>query len=119
MTIYEVSPTGANEFVVRGFKNRQKLMNHWQNGRTHREEYPYFTMEQYERRAIELAESAVGENILGHVDKDGYITRYDKLTNDFVKGHPYRGIVTMFKPIDGENYYLRALKGDLEHGGRS
>lgn len=59
------------------------------------------------------------ETILGHIDKIGYVTRYDKETNDFAKGHPYKGIVTMFKPIDGENYYLRALKGDLERGGRN
>lgn len=59
------------------------------------------------------------ETILGHIDKIGYVTRYDKETNDFAKGHPYKGIVTMFKPIDGENYYLRALKGDLKRGGRN
>lgn len=114
-----ISAHGENKFIVRGFKNRQALMNHWQNGRTHCEEYPDFTMEQYEQRDLELIESAVNENILGHVDKIGYITRYDKKTNDFAKGHPYKGIVTMFKPVDGVNYYFRALKGDLEHGGRN
>jgi len=114
-----ISANGENKFLVRGFKNRQALMNHWQNGRTHSEEYPCFTMEQYEQRALELLEQATSENILGHIDKNNYITRYDRTTNDFAKGHPYKGIVTMFKPIDGENYYLRALKGDLERGGRN
>jgi len=114
-----ISATGENKFIVRGFKNRQALLNHWQNGRTHSEEYPGFTMEQYEQRALELLEQATGENILGHINKNNYITRYDKSTNDFAKGHPYRGIVTMFKPTDGEKYYLRALKGDLAHGGRN
>ena len=114
-----ISPTGKNKFLVRGFKNRQALMNHWQNGRTHSEEYPNFTMEQYEQRAIELLEESTSENILGHADKNGYITRYDKQNNDFAKGNPLKGVVTMFKPIDGENYYFRALKGDLEHGGRN
>ena len=114
-----ISATGENKFIVRGFKNRQALLNHWQNGRTHSEEYPGFTMEQYEQRALELLEQATGENILGHINKNNYIARYDKSTNNFAKGHPYRGIVTMFKPTDGENYYLRALKGDLAHGGRN
>ena len=68
-----ISATGENKFLVRGFKNRQALMNHWQNGRTHSDEYPYFTMNQYEQRALELIESAVGGNILGHIDKSGAI----------------------------------------------
>lgn len=113
------SPSGANTFLVRGFKNRQKLMNHWQNGRTHRDEYPNFTIEQYVQRALELLEQPVGENILGHADQYGHVIRYDKTTNDFAKWHPYKGIITMFKPEDGEDYYARALKGDIEHGGRT
>ena len=111
-----ISPNGANKFLVRGFKNRQALLNHWKD---HGEQYPNFTAEQYEQRALELIESEVNENILGHIDKTGAIIRYDKTTNDFVKGRPLKGIFTMFKPIDGENYYFRALKGDLEHGGRN
>lgn len=53
-----ISATGENKFLVRGFKNRQALINHWQNGRTHSEEYLCFTMEQYEQRALELLEQA-------------------------------------------------------------
>lgn len=113
------SPSGANMFIVRGFKNQQKLMNHWQNGRTHRDEYPNFIIGQYVQRALELLEQPVSENILGHADKYGHVIRYDKMTNDFAKGHPYKGIITMFKPEDGEEYYWRALKGDIEHGGRN
>ena len=56
-----ISATGENKFLVRGFKNRQALMNQWQNGRTHSEEYPDFTMEQYEQRALELLEQATNE----------------------------------------------------------
>ena len=112
-----VSPSGANTFIVRGFKNRQKLMNHWQNGRTHRDEYPDFTIEQYVQRALELLEQPVSDNVLGHADKYGHVIRYDKMTNDFAKGHPYKGIVTMFKPDDGINYYETRKKEDIEHGG--
>lgn len=114
----KISPSGENKFLVRGFQNRQKLMNHWKNGRTHSDEYPEFTMEQYEQRALELLEQATSEKIFGHADKNNYLIRYNSEENDFAKGHPYKGIVTMFKPIDGENYYFRSLKGDIEHGGR-
>ena len=58
------SHSGANKFMVRGFKNKQKLMNHWKNGRTHRDEYNDFIMEQYVQHALELLEQSVGENIL-------------------------------------------------------
>ncbi|MBR7025292.1 MAG: hypothetical protein IKI08_04730 [Selenomonadaceae bacterium] len=109
-----ISPSGANKFIVRGFKSKQSLNNHW---RDHGEQYPEFTLLQYEQRALELIESPVGGNILGHVDKVGVLIRYDKVTNDFVKGRPIKGIFTMFKPDDGLNYYETRKKEDIEHGG--
>ena len=109
------SPSGANTFIVRGFKNKQSLNNHW---RDHGEQYPEFTLAQYEQRALELIESPVGGNILGHIDRVGVLIRYDKSMNDFVKGRPVKGIFTMFKPDDGINYYLTRKKEDIEHGGR-
>ena len=112
------SSRGANHLVVRGFASKQKLMNHWKNGRTHQDEYPGFTMEEYVARAVELAEMPVGGNILGHVDKDGIITRYDKETNDYVRASVEQGIRTMFKPKDGQAYYDRFRKEDLERGGK-
>ena len=78
--IIEPSATGANELKIKGFKNKQKLNNHWKNGRTHQKEYipdGIITAEQYEKRAVELLESPVGGAILGHIDKSGTIIRYD------------------------------------------
>ncbi|WP_315305549.1 DUF1073 domain-containing protein [Selenomonas noxia] len=112
------SPSGANRLQVRGFASRQKLMNHWKNGRTHQDEYPDFTMEQYVQRAVSLAEMPTGGNILGHVDKDGVIVRYDRKENDFVKASAKNGIRTMFKPDEGEQYYWKRRKEDIEHGGK-
>lgn len=94
------SAKGANKFV-RGFKNKQALNNHWQNGRTHKEEYEkdgIVTKEQYEARALELAESPCDENILGYKNAMNEIVRYDVLKNDFVKGNPNKNIKTLFKP---------------------
>lgn len=75
----DASAKGANKFV-RGFKNKQALNNHWQNGRTHKEEYKkdgIVTKEQYEARALELAESPCDENILGYKNAQNEIVRYD------------------------------------------
>ena len=112
------SPSGANRMQVRGFPSRQKLMNHWKNGRTHQDEYPDFTMEQYVERAVSLAEMPTGGDILGHIDKDGIIVRYDRKENDFVKASAKNGIRTMFKPDEGEQYYWKRRKEDIEHGGK-
>ena len=63
----DASAKGKNKFV-KGFRNKQALNNHWQNGRTHQKEYAddgITTKEQYEARALELAESACSDTILG------------------------------------------------------
>nr|DAY58410.1 MAG TPA: hypothetical protein [Caudoviricetes sp.] len=108
------SPNGANIFSVKGFKNKQALNNHWNN---HGNQYPGFTKEQYKARALELIESPVSDTVLGHIDGSGIVVRYDKKTNDFVKGRPSRGIYTMFKPDEGLKYYLERKREDIEHGG--
>ena len=115
------SPSGANKFEVREFQNKQKLNNHWQNGRTHQLEYAadgITTKEAYVNRALELLESPTGNGILGHMDKSGNIIRYDTAKNDFAKGNPQKGIKTMFKPISGRKYYDAQKEEDLKHGGK-
>ena len=112
------SAKGANRLKVKGFSNKQKLMNHWKNGRTHRDEYPDLTMEQYVATAVKLAESPVGGDILGHIDKDGVVIRYNRKTNDFVKADIKKGIRTMFKPKIGINYYKGQREEDIEYGGK-
>jgi ADP-ribose pyrophosphatase YjhB (NUDIX family) len=106
------SAKGANSLEVKGFKNNQHLNNHWQNGRTHQEEYAkdgITTKEQYAQRAVELAEMPVGGSIQGYKTKEGYICRYDTSKNDYVKADIKKGIRTMFKPVDGEKYYQEML----------
>lgn len=107
-----VSATGANSLMVKGFKNKQHLNNHWQNGRTHQKEYEkdgITTKEQYEKRAVELAEMPVGNGIRGYKTKEGYICRYDVAKNDYVKADVVKGIRTMFKPEDGQEYFEKML----------
>lgn len=105
----EVSATGANSLKKKGFPNKQKLNNHWQNGRTHQAEYKadnILTKEQYEKRGVQLAESAAdGKNILGYKTKEGHICRYDVAKNDYVKADINKGLRTLFKPDEGIKYY--------------
>lgn len=115
------SPSGANSLDIKGFSNKQKLNNHWKNGRTHQDEYVrngITTAEQYQARAVELLESPVGGDIYGHVTGDGRIIRYDAARNDFVKGTIEKGVFTMFKPVEGMAYYEKQLREDMKHGGK-
>lgn len=111
----EVSSTGSNIFKVKNFRSKQALNNHMSK---HGKEYPGFTKEQYIKRALELIEQSVSGKILGHKTKDNVLIRYDKKTNDFVKGRPDKGIYTMFKPIEGQVYYDKQREEDLKHGGK-
>ena len=46
------------------------------------------------------------------------ILRKSFKTNDFVKGHPDTGISTMFRPVNGEDYYKQQKEEDVKNGGR-
>lgn len=70
-------------------------------------------MEQYVERAVKLAEMSVGGDILGHIDKEYQIIRYDCEENDFVKADLNKGIRTLFKPMEGIKYYIKQRKADI------
>lgn len=104
------SAKGANKFT-NGFKNKQKRNNHFSK---HKSEYVgdnITTPEQYEKRALELAQSSCNQTILGYKNAQGEIVRYDTLKNDFVKGNPEKHIFTMFKPC-----YDEIKKGNKKAG---
>ena len=111
----EVSPSGANVFVVQGFIDKKTLTYHVNK---HLHEYSGLTKEQYVARAVELAQKPTGNGILGHVDINDQVIRYDTATNDFVKGHPRRGVIVMFKPEERLEYYIWRKREDLAHGGK-
>ena len=54
----------------------------------------------------------VGNGILGYKTKESYICRYDTAKNDYVKADINKGIRTMFKPDEGEEYYKRMLRDE-------
>ena len=70
-------------------------------------------------RALDLIESPTSKTILGHIDGSGNVIRYDKTKNDFAKGKPSKGLITMYKPIEYEKYYEQQLKEDLKNGGKT
>lgn len=114
----KVSATGVNKFS-KGF-SKKNLDAHWEGGKTahsHKTEYPGMTKQQYAEKALDLVQQPVKGNILGYKNKNGQVCRYDKDTNDYVKGRPSEGIATMFKPKDGEAYFKRRLEkeGGLDH----
>jgi hypothetical protein len=95
----------------RGF-SESNLETHWE---THQHEYDGMTKEQYAARALELIQMPVGGDIHGYKNKYGQIVRYDARTNDFVKGHPGKGIAFMCKPYfesggNGLKYYQKQLQ---------
>ena len=107
------SATGKNKFRV-GF-TQKNLDKHWGGKSDHSGEYPGWTKEQYAERALTLVQKPVdGNRILGFLDKDNGIVRYDRQTNDFVKGYPDSGIATMYKPKQtpekGYQYFLKLKK---------
>lgn len=102
------SPKGKNNFK-RGFSSKN-LNRHWGGSHDHSGQYPEFTKEQYEKRALELVQMPVGGTIEGYVNESGQVVRYDKESNDFVKGHPERGIATMFKPARKLEYFRDRMK---------
>ena len=79
-------------------------------GSDHSKQYPEFAKEDYAKRALELVQKPLGENVLGYKNEQGQIIRYDKEMNGFVKGHTNQGINTMFKPKNDEKYYEKQEK---------
>ena len=112
----QLSAQGENKFIVRGFKNKQALNNHWQNGRTHQEQYKkdgITTSEQYVNRALELLESKCdNKNIYGYKTSQGKLCRYDITKNDYATGNPTSGIYTLFKPDLEFSYFSERLSAE-------
>ena len=107
----KASARGANKLTVQDFKAGKS--DKWDVARHHVKKHTgkgtsYPNEEMYLGRAIELAQKPVGGNIVGYARKDGKsFVRYDKSTNEYVIAvvGSEGGIVTLFKPTEGEQYY--------------
>lgn len=108
------SASGRNRLQVRGFRSKQKANNHFSK---HKKEFSLLgitTADKYVQYAIKLIESPVGKNVLGHVDKNRYVTRYSKTDNVYVKESALKGIFTMYIPQEGALYYNNERRKDEE-----
>ena len=104
----KISATGENRFS-KGF-TKKALNKHFGPNGKHIEQYPGWTQEKYNQEALKLVQSATSDDIIGYKTRNLSVVRYRRSTNDFVKGYPESGIATMFKPDDGEEYFIRRLK---------
>ena len=43
------------------------------------------------------------------------IVRYDVKNNDFVKAHIHQGIITMFKPDNGADYFSNEYRKEMRN----
>lgn len=120
-----ISILGRNKFSVREMYQPQKWEDHWRRHGEVLKNLGIYNKEDYVREAIHLLEQPVRGNILGHVDKQGCITRFDKNTGLFTTGHPIRGIYTLYIPdrirdkkVTPLEYYYWQRNNDLNFGGR-
>ena len=114
------SPSGANTFKVQGFRSEKALSEHYdKHGEEYKDDDRVKSKKDFKKVALDLVQAATGGDIMGHIDKSGYVIRYDKAHNDYVKGNPEKGIFTMFKPTDGQAYYDGMREEDVKRGGRA
>ena len=106
----ELSATGANPTIPDMMPTaRQRHKKHLRKGKS----YSGMSMTEYVKKASELARSPIGGDIDGYKATDGAVVRYNKSTNDFVKGYS-TGVATMFKPSSGEDYFKRKRSSEEE-----
>lgn len=115
----KIKPTaqGANKLLRKNFRSKAVFNNKWSK---HSKEFPgeFKSKEEYLKAGVDLLESQTSKSILGHLNREGQIIRYDVVRNIFVKGSIERGIYTMFKPKNGKAYYKFMKRKDLENGGK-
>lgn len=117
----KASASGANKLIVQDFKDGSNAGDKWKNARHHVKKHTgkgkdFPNEEMYLGRAIELAQKPVGGNIIGYARKDGKtFVRYDKNTNEYVIAvvGSEGGVVTLYKPTEGIQYYYNNKQDDL------
>ncbi|CAM2008771.1 RHS repeat-associated core domain-containing protein [Acanthopleuribacter pedis] len=85
-----------------------KLEDHFQK-HSHEWGLGNITIEGYEKRAHSLLSKVVDGNILGFTSKQGTVFRYNNRTNEFATAKPDGTIETLFRPIDGFDYFQRQI----------
>lgn len=95
------------EWLNSTFSNEKKFNKHIED---HISEYGNITSDEYLEIARKLLAAPLSNDVEGFVDKDGYLFKYRKSTNDFAIGRPDGYISTLFKPILAYVYWLEQIE---------
>jgi len=91
-----------------GFRSAERLDEHY---RKHGREFGDVTRDEYLRIAQSLRDRPAGGAVLEAVRDDSVVTRFDRADGAFLAFDPDLVIRTLFKPNDGEAYFVRQAGG--------
>lgn len=99
------------KWLKAGFPSEKSLNGHYE---THGKEFEGLTKKEYQQLASWLLSQPESKNILGYQVTERRV-RYDIENNIYVLGNTNKHkIVTMFKPDEGRDYYVREVKKDVD-----
>lgn len=90
-----------------GFRSQQKLDDHYTK---HGREFGNISKAQYLALAQDLRDAPLSNTVIETTQKDGTLSRFNRLSGAFMAFDRSLIIRTFFKPNDGENYFWRAAK---------
>jgi len=93
----------SREWLKAPFSTEKRFEKHIKD---HLKEYGGLSPQEYLNTARDLLAAPLSEDVEGFVDKEGYVYKYRKSTNDFAVGRPDGRISTVFKPVDAYEYWL-------------
>lgn len=102
---YNKNINGENWKAVDFSPNR--ITNHYNK---HKTEFGDITIEEYSKKANSLLNSKTNDNILGFVNDNGFVFKYNKRNNTFATSKPSGVIETYFKPKNGLEYWEEQVK---------
>ena len=68
------------------------------------------TINDYLNRAKNLLNAKINKNIEQFISKNGWVFRYNKITNELAIAKPDGIIETLFRPAEGINYWIEQIK---------
>ncbi len=92
----------SKEWMKSEFSSVKKYKKHIEK---HLPEFPDLTEEEYVNRARSLLAADLSDDVEGFIDNDGFIYKYNNKTNEFAAGRPDGKISTLFKPVEGNEYW--------------
>lgn len=95
------------EWLESEFPSEKKFNKHVEK---HLEEYEDINPEEYLNIARRLLAEPLSEDVEGFLSEANFVFKYRKSTNDFVIGREDGKISTLFKPKDGNKYWITQIE---------